>query len=110
MTKFERCLAALSAAFLLLLGAVTIRESRGLPLEETAPPARGLAAPSYRLDINRADAENLCALPGIGETVAQRIIAYREAHGPFASLEDLMLVEGIGEKTMENIYAYLEED
>jgi competence protein ComEA len=40
-------------------------------------------------------------LPGIGPVLAEKIVAYREDHGPFASPEDLMLVPGIGEAKYE---------
>jgi competence protein ComEA len=56
-----------------------------------------------RVDINRAGVEELVQLPGIGETVAKRIIEYREENGGFAKTEELMNVRGIGEKTYEKI-------
>jgi comEA protein len=52
-----------------------------------------------RVDLNRADAAELAKLPGIGEQVAKRIIAYRTDNGPFEKTEELMNVRGIGEKT-----------
>lgn len=52
------------------------------------------------ININTADAETLCTLPGIGETRANAIIAYREQNGPFSSVEDIMQVSGI----KENLY------
>lgn len=55
------------------------------------------------VNINTASAENLSRLPGIGEVLAERIIAYREAHGPFTSVEELMRVEGIGEGKLDGI-------
>jgi competence protein ComEA len=55
------------------------------------------------LDINSATLEQLQQLPGIGEKIAQRIVKYREDHGPFAKVEDLLNVEGIGEKKLEKI-------
>ena len=55
------------------------------------------------LDINAAAAEELAALPGIGEVLAGRIVAYREEHGPFAAVEDLTEVSGIGEKKLAEL-------
>lgn len=55
------------------------------------------------LDINTADEAQLMALPGIGRTLAQRIIAYREMNGPFTSVAQLLLVEGLGQGKLENI-------
>jgi len=59
------------------------------------------------LDINRADMHDLTHLPGIGEKLAQRILDYRNAHGPFASAEGLMAVDGIGEGKLEAILPYI---
>ncbi len=50
------------------------------------------------LSINRASAEELDTLPGIGPSLAQAILEYREEHGGFSTLEELMEVPGIGEK------------
>jgi len=58
------------------------------------------------IDINRADREALLALPGIGPVLAERIIAYREAHGPFKSVDDLTAISGIGERNI-NIFRKL---
>lgn len=55
------------------------------------------------VNINTADAAQLCTLPGIGETKAAAILAYREQHGSFASKEDLLNVSGIGESTYHNL-------
>lgn len=56
-----------------------------------------------RVDINRAGKEELMTLNGVGETRAQAILAYRESHGKFSSVEELMQVEGIKEKTYEKL-------
>ncbi len=53
------------------------------------------------VDINRASESELVALPGVGPATAGKIVADREANGPFASPEDLMRVSGIGDKKFE---------
>lgn len=49
------------------------------------------------IDLNRATAQELSQLHGIGPVLAERIIAHREEHGPFDSVESLLDVPGIGE-------------
>lgn len=55
------------------------------------------------IDINTAPAYVLETLPGIGGVKAKAIVDYRDAHGPFKTIEDLMKVKGIGAKTLNNI-------
>jgi competence protein ComEA len=57
----------------------------------------------YRIDLNRADRAELLQLPGVGETLAERIEAHRREHGPFASVEELRKVRGIGPATLEQL-------
>lgn len=56
-----------------------------------------------RVNLNRADADELTQLSGIGEVYAGRIIAEREENGPFFYPEDLEAVSGIGSRTVEKI-------
>lgn len=54
------------------------------------------------IDINIASADELAqTIKGVGPAKAQAIVAHRDKHGPFASIDDLALVQGIGEKTVE---------
>ncbi len=52
------------------------------------------------VDINTATLDELQTLKGIGAVIAQRIIDYREEHGPFTSVDELLNVKGIGEVTL----------
>ncbi len=56
-----------------------------------------------KIDLNRAEAWLLEALPGIGETLAQRIVDYREQNVPFRNTNELIKVSGIGTTTYEKI-------
>ncbi len=56
-----------------------------------------------KVDINRAEMWLLKALPGIGETFAQRIIDYRQQNGPFHNTNELLQVAGIGTATYQQI-------
>lgn len=54
------------------------------------------------IDINKADIETLTLLKGVGEKRAKAIIAYRELHGKFGSVDDLLNVKGIGEQMLHH--------
>ncbi|KAF0192552.1 MAG: competence protein ComEA [Gammaproteobacteria bacterium] len=53
------------------------------------------------VNINTADAAALATLDGVGDAKAEAIIAYRNANGPFKTVEELANVKGIGEKLIE---------
>jgi competence protein ComEA len=61
----------------------------------------------FQLDVNRAEVPELLQLPGIGNTLAQRIIESREKEGPYATIDDLRRVKGIGVKNLEHVRPYL---
>ena len=56
-----------------------------------------------RVNVNTATLDQLETLPGIGPALGQRIIDYREQHGPFRSVDELINVSGIGEKTLAEL-------
>ncbi len=59
------------------------------------------------ININTADAAQFALLPRLGVKAGERIVAYREEHGPFKKVTDLMQVKGIGDKTFQLISPYL---
>lgn len=71
------------------------------PVQYQAWQPQPAATPAPLLDLNTADASELTALPGIGQVKAAAIVAYREEHGPFASMEELAQVKGISLSMVE---------
>ncbi|HIC91223.1 MAG TPA: helix-hairpin-helix domain-containing protein [Syntrophaceae bacterium] len=59
------------------------------------------------IDVNKATLSDLTFIPGIGETLAQNIMQFRESYGGFRTLEDLKKVKGIGEKRFNKLRRYL---
>lgn len=60
-----------------------------------------------RVPLNSASAEELTRLPRIGPSLAARMVAERQARGPFADVEDIVRVRGIGPATVEAIREYM---
>lgn len=55
------------------------------------------------INLNTADATELDLLPGVGEITAERIITYRDANGPYRSVDDLVHVDGISTRTINGL-------
>lgn len=68
-----------------------------------ATAAAGGELPDGRLDLNRASAEELEALPGLGPVLAARIVEYRDEHGGFTDVGELRQVPGIGERKFQQL-------
>lgn len=82
-------------------------EGSALPPLVTFAPEFTAAETGALLDLNTADQAALETLPGIGEALAQRILAYREAHGPFSSVDELQAVDGIGPGILARLRPYV---
>ena len=79
----------------------------GVPQPAEAAQWTAALETARRIDINAAAVAELERLPGIGPKLAERIVADREAAGPFASIEQLTRVPGIGPKLLEGVRAYV---
>lgn len=107
--KCEKILLGLTALFLAFLLALYFRDRAALEalpvvVETETAAAQGSFMPDVSpLDINRAGAEELAELPGIGAVLAERIVDYRTEHGPFERAEDLTKVSGIGERKLAEL-------
>ncbi len=80
-------------------------ERRGRPTASRGSDAPGRA--SNLLDLNTATESQLVGLPGIGPVRAAAIVAYRNQHGPFQSLEDLAKVHGVGKATLRSLEGFV---
>ncbi len=76
---------------------------RPVPGTSGAGSGSQLSAPPARVSLGSATVEQLDELPGIGPVTAQKIVDWRQTHGPFASVEDLDQVPGIGPARVEQL-------
>lgn len=96
--RFILLILAMSA--LLLTGCQRREESQPAPVAANRNEAAMVNASAAKscIDLNKASADELMELPGIGEATSRRIIAYREHHGRFRRPAEIILVEGFSEK------------
>jgi competence protein ComEA len=87
----------------LLLLALSGSASLGHELVAIGNPEASTSAAAAPLNLNAATLEQLDQLPGIGPAMAERIVAYRDEHGPFTQLEQLDEVKGIGPRTLAEL-------
>lgn len=69
--------------------------------------SKGFSAPAAPVDLNSADAQMLASIPGIGPTLAERIVEYRRLNGPFASLDELADVAGMTQRRIDAMSAFV---
>jgi competence ComEA-like helix-hairpin-helix protein len=79
------------------------RVPRSVSNSEPSSNTLALDSNALRVEINTASASELEKLPGIGKGLAERIVAYREQHGPFRRVEHLMMVRGVSEKKFREL-------
>lgn len=115
-------LTLLILSFFLLIGSVIlyVRHSRpfhyvtveknAIKEEYTLQKVEEMIKEERRIDINKATQEEITLIPGIGPTLSERIIVYRQDHGSFERTEDILEVEGIGPKKFEKIKEYIRID
>lgn len=102
----QRTVAVLAGGVLAIMAAIWWRHGghRGGVVDiDRAPP---LVA-RFQVDVNRAEWPELIQLPGIGPTLAQRLIDEREQNGAFRDIEDLSRISGLGPRTLERIKPYI---
>nr|WP_325212681.1 helix-hairpin-helix domain-containing protein [uncultured Oscillibacter sp.] len=102
IARGEWVLLGLTGLFLCLLLGLFLRDRAALEAPASVETRLSVPVEEVRPDpspvnLNTADAAALTALPGIGEELAARIVAYREEHGPFEAVENLTEVSGIGQ-------------
>jgi competence protein ComEA len=73
----------------------------------TTPSGDGSTAAGPLVDLNTATEEQLETLPGVGPVTAQKILAWRQAHGAFTNVDELLEVDGIGDKTLADLTPYV---
>jgi competence protein ComEA len=78
-------------------------DAGGAAGEATAGAGAAAALPDVKIHLSTATAEQLDEIDGIGPTLAERIVEYRDAHGGFRSAQELAEVEGIGEKRLATL-------
>ena len=98
MTVIPKLLLTLSCLF--FVGCSTAREFTAANVISPRPS-------TALVNINTANADELTKLPGIGNTLAQKIVEYREANGSFHRSEHLMLIDGISEKRFREIEPFI---
>jgi competence ComEA-like helix-hairpin-helix protein len=114
MTTVEkRVLIVLTAALILGTGLSTIkrahlrRAAAARPVFVAGEVDSVVLRPGLLVNVNTAGRYELEALPGIGPVMASRVIAWRDRHGPFSSIEGLRQVPGIGPKRLEAIREFV---
>lgn len=100
---------ALFLCYLMFLGGMYYGRwnSDAIHLKHQEEAGTGLVVGNGKIDVNRVTVKQLCYIPGVGETTAQKIVSYREENGPYKSMDDLLNIDGIGPKKLAELSIYL---
>ena len=102
MKKSVLVYVSITALFVLIMCCVMIGRSCSFAPSPTHAPNR-----FNQIDLNTASEDELSILPGIGPTLAKRIVEYRQDNGPYTSVEELLNVHGLGKSKLEQIRLYI---
>jgi competence ComEA-like helix-hairpin-helix protein len=104
-------IAFLTASFITV--AWLIARERSVKLSEVGPAIvarEGIGWPDMRVNINTAEISELALLPGLGPSLAERIVEHRQTNGEFASVDDLSMVKGIGSAIIDRMRPFIVVD
>lgn len=101
LTRIPLTLAGLMVALLFVLGMVTA-SNRTLDKQ-----AISIKTPQFLVNINTDSSGELMLLPGVGKTIASRIITHRQQHGLFTSINQLNAISGISHRTVARLKPFL---
>ncbi len=90
-----------------LVSAAGISDNADIDAISIHVPAKGEISQPQKVDLNRADAWLLQALPGIGEGKAAQIVDYRVKNGPLRSVDDLLKIKGFGKSVLDNVRSFV---
>ena len=107
ITAHSQPLIAAATTALLVAGAIWFVAAGGLTGKLVHHDAAPTADNRFTININATSETELAQLPGLGATMARRIIDHRREHGPFATLDGLLDVPGIGPATLAAMRPYL---
>jgi len=107
ITAHSQPLIAAATTALLVAGAIWFVAAGGLNGKLVHHDAAPTVDNRFTININATSETELAQLPGLGATMARRIIDHRREHGPFATLDGLLDVPGIGPATLAAMRPYL---
>ncbi|HET8579133.1 MAG TPA: helix-hairpin-helix domain-containing protein [Methylomirabilota bacterium] len=99
--KTTRWIAVVALGAWCLAGGVAAGTEEKPAKGESHASGRAAVKAGAKVNINEASKSELMKLEGVGASAAQKIIAYREAHGPFKRVHDLEKVEGVGKAVLD---------